>query len=475
MRSGRAGTLLAVAAAVLLIVWQLHEASKSHALFGDFRAFYCAASALTHGASPYAASALYPCESAPMPWGLYSAANGVAVPAPLPGYAVVAFVPFALLPYQGACIAWLLTLLACTALAVWALSALVDRPLAGTAAALVPGIAIVVVPFGELGCVVLAAVLCMGLAVRAHAWGWAAVAGSAAMLLPQIGLPAMLSACIFVSPMRIQVLASVAVLALLDVAGSAGAALTYLFKFLPEHARAEIPSSVQYGATWMLHAAHASDAAALATGTVSYAVMFVLGVSASKAVSARLRDDACFAVIPPAFVVIGGTFVHYAHIMVAIPAALLLATRKNVPFGAAFCAAALLLVVPWLWALSQPLFIVLFAAVCAACALTMFDLPPRTALRAALASALLCAGILITGAHFGAGRADANLTAHRPAALNSWGRYIASARSATGPAWWIAKLPTWTGLLLLGAACGGMAANRRRAEGHSSAAIGATH
>lgn len=471
MRSGRAGTLLAVAAAVLLIVWQLHEASKSHALFGDFRAFYCAASALTHGASPYASSALYPCESAPMPWGLYSAANGVAVPAPLPGYAVVAFVPFALLPYQDACIAWMLTLLACTAVAVWALSALLDRPVAAAIPALVPGIAIVVVPFGELGCIVLAALLCMGLALRARAWGWAAVAGSVAMLLPQIGVPAMLAACIFVPPMRIRVLVSLAVLAALDVAGSSGAAMSYLVTFLPEHARAEIPSAVQYGATWMLHAAHGSDTAALAAGTVSYAVMFVAGVSASKAVSERLRDDACFALIPPAFAMIGGTFVHYAHIMVAIPAALLLATRKNVPFAAAFCAAALLLVVPWLWALSQPLFIVVFAAVCAACALTLLDLPPRTALRAALASALLCASIVIAGAHFGAGRADANVTAR----LNSWGRYIASARSATGPAWWIAKGPTWIGLLLLAVGCAGMAANRKRVEGHSSAAIGATH
>lgn len=474
MRSGTPRTLLAVAAAVLLIVWQLHEASKAHALFGDFRAFYCAASVLTHGASPYAASAMYPCESAPMPWGLYSAANGVAVPAPLPGYAVIAFVPFTLLAYQGACGAWLLAVLASAALAVYALSLLLDRSAAGAVAALAPGIAIVVVPFGELGSIVLAALLCMGLALRARAWGWAAVAGSATMLLPQIGVPAMLAACIFLPPMRLRVLASFAVLAAADAAGSSGAALAYLFTILPEHARAEIPSSVQYSATWMLHAAHASDTAALAGGAASYALIAVIGILASRAAASQLRDDACFALIPPTFAIIGGTFVHYAHIMVAIPAALLLATRKSVPFAATFGAAVLLLVVPWLWALSQPLFIVVFAAVCAACALTLLDWPPRSALRAALASALLCAAILITGAYYGAGSPDAHLPAHRQA-LHSWGRYIASARSGTGPAWWIAKLPTWTGLLLFGFGCAGMLVYRKRPEGHSSAAIGASH
>jgi hypothetical protein len=471
VRSGTPRTLLAVAAAVLLIVWQLDQASKAHALFGDFRAFYCAASVLTHGGSPYAASAMYACESEPMPWGLYSAANGVAVPAPLPGYAVIAFVPFSVFAYQGACIAWLLVVLASTALAVCALSLLLDRPVAGALAALAPGIAIVVVPFGELGCIVLAALLCMGLALRARAWGWAAVAGSAAMLLPQIGVPAMLAACIFLPPMRLRVLASIGVLAAGDLAGSSGAALSYLFTILPEHARAEIPSSVQYGATWMLHAAHASDAAALAGGTASYALMVVAGVLASKAAASQLRDDACFPLVPAAFAMIGGTFVHYAHIMVAIPAALLLATRRNVRFGGAFGAAVLLLVVPWLWALSQPLFTVLFAAVCAACASMLLDWTPRSALRAALASALLCAIVLVTGAHYGAGNPDANLLAHQQS-LHSWGRYIASARSGTGPAWWIAKLPTWMGLLLLGFGCAGMLV---RPQGQSSAAIGASH
>lgn len=459
MRKRTPQTLLALAGAALLILWQLHEASQAHTLFGDFRAFYCGAAAVAHGANPYTGSAIYPCESTPMPWGLYSAVQGIAVPAPLPGYALLAFVPLTLLPYQAACILWLFVLLACAAIAARALSLLLDRPLGASASAIVPGIAIVVVPFGELGCIELAALLCMALALRARAWGLAALAGGVAMLLPQVGLPAMLAAFIFLRPMRMRIFIAIAVLAVLDVAGSSGTALAYLFTVLPAHARAEIPSSVQYGVTWMLHALRASDAAALAGGSVSYAVVAILGIASSGIAFARMGDRACCALIAPAFAVFGGTFVHYAHIMSAIPAALLLATRASGVRRITCDVAALLLIVPWLWVLSQPLLVPVVALACGICAWGLLDCAPRHALRIALASVVLAGAILIAGAHFGAGGVSPvqNGNVHEALAQDGWSRFIAAARAGTGAAWWIGKLPTWTGLLLVMLACATMA------------------
>lgn len=438
----RKRSALAVAGALLFLLWQVHEGSKAHALFGDFHAFYCAGSAVARGAVPYDGAALYPCESAIVPLGLYSAANGVAVPAPLPGYALAAFVPLALLPYKAACAVWLLVVVISLGVAARALALLLDRSVSAALCAIVPGIAIVVVPFGELASIVLAALLCMALALRRGAWGWAASAGAVAAVLPQIGVPALVACAIFVPAMRLRVVAAAVVLGVLDLAGSSGAALSYLFAVLPAHARAEIASSVQYGVTWMLHAAHASDSAALAAGSVSYAASVFVGIAAARAASTRIGDDAGYALVPSAFAVFGGTFVHYAHIMCAIPAALLLAVRLTGWRKIACAAAALLLMVPWLWLLAQPLLLPVLAAACALCASALLDCTPRHALRIALAVVALAGVVLLAGAHFGAGATSA-LVQH------TWSGYINAERSASGPAWWIAKAPTWIGLLLL--------------------------
>ena len=473
----RKQALLALAAAVLLILWQFHEGAKAHVLFGDFRAFYCGAAAVLHGANPYAASSLHACESAQMPLGLYRVPPGLTVPAPLPGYALLALVPFALLPYPAACALWLLVVLGAVFAGVRALASLLNRPASAAAWALVPGFAIAVIPFGELAAIAIAALLHLALALRRKAWGTAAIAAAVAMVLPQLGLPAMLALFAFVPAMRVRIVAAALALAALDLAGSSGAAIAYVFTVLPAHARAEIPSSVQYGATWMLHAAHATDTTALAGGTASYVVMLALGIAASWAMCTRLRDLACFALLPPAFAAFGGSFVHYAQIMAAIPCALLLASRASGYRKLVFDAAVLLLVVPWLWVLSQPLLIPAFAAVCAACAITLLDWDPHHALRAALAGVVLSGGIVIAGVHFGAGSTTPFAPAHAMGGLaqDAWARYLRAQHAGSGPAWWIAKLPTWIGLLLLPLGCAAMLSTRTaapRPPEEATAAIG---
>ena len=71
----------------------------------DFRAFYCAGAALDAGADPYRAEPLRSCEVAA--WEAFPAGYPeVAVPAPLPGYALTPFALLARLPYGVAAALW---------------------------------------------------------------------------------------------------------------------------------------------------------------------------------------------------------------------------------------------------------------------------------------------------------------------------------------------------------------------------------
>jgi hypothetical protein len=452
----RSRALLGWFAAALFVLWQLHVSSKVGAFFGDFRAFYCAGAALAHGADPYAAGSLYACERAPMPFGLYHALTGVAVPAPLPGYALLAFVPFGVLPYLAACLLWFGVLLATSVACVKALGILIDKPAEFSLWPLVVGLAVIVIPFGELGSVVMAAVLWMAVALRRAAWTWAAVAGAFSMILPHVGLPAMLGVFLFVPVMRLRVVAVAIVLAVLDVlAGGPHTALAYLVTVLPAHAGSEIGSTAQYGLTWILHGLGVSDRTAILGGDVSYGLMCVLGLLAAWNALSRTQDRAYCAILAPAFAVFGGTFIHYTQIMIAIPAALLLWSNARGGTRTIFAVAALLLAFPWAWILGQPVLIVVYAIVCALIGRTVFNCDASVALRAAFGSVLLCAILLIAGYHFGAGLSTQvhGLSVQQGLAQSSWGEYIRAQRASTGPAWWIAKAPTWLGLAILTLGC----------------------
>lgn len=450
-------TALAIGAALILIAWQLHVSSKVEAFFGDFRAFYCAASAAAHGANPYAASAIYACERMPMPFGLYRATPGVAVPAPLPGYALLAFAPLALMPYLAACAAWLGFLLATVFASARALSLLLNRSYDAALWTLSAGFAIISVPFGELGSVIVAAVLCLAVALRRQAWTWAALAGGVALILPHVALPALIGVFLFVPQMRTRLVVLGAALVALDVlCGGPAVALAYVRDVLPAHARSEIGSTAQYGMTWILHGLRASDSAAIAGGELSYAVMTLLGLIAARFLVLRRGDPAYAALIPPAFAVLGGTFMHYTQIMTAIPAALLLfETTANPRARALFAAAILLLVVPWAWALGQPVLIFVYALVCAVVSARMLGWSASAPLRTAFAAVVLTGAILFAGYSFGPGLAT-HVHAIAPQgglAQASWEQFVRSQRASTSIVWWIAKAPTWIGLLLLALGC----------------------
>lgn len=453
----RKRVLAAAVAALLLLVWEFHVISNAGAFLGDFRAFACAGAAVAHGQNPYAAASLYACERTPMPLGLYHALAGVAVPAPLPGYAMLLFIPFGVLPYLPACALWVLVLVASSILAFVTLARLLHRPLDAAIWALAAGFAVIVIPFGELGSIVFAALLCAALYVRGGSWGGAAAAIGCAMILPHVALPAALAAFCFLPRMRVPLIVLAIVLAGLDVvAGGAHTALAYVTTVLPEHARSEIGSTAQYGVTWMLHGAGASDRAAVTGGEISYALMVLFGVVVAGRLLQRTGDAAYVVLIPPAFAMLGGTFVHLTQIMIAIAPALMLYDRSRGSVRYAFAAAALLLAFPWAWVLGQPPLMAVFAVIAACLAATALDADAGVCLRIALGVVLTGAVILLAGFHFGAGvpaHVHGIVGASQGLAQTGWGEYIRSQRSSSGPVWWIAKAPTWIGLVLLPLSC----------------------
>ena len=440
-----------------MIFSQLYIASKAGVLYGDFHAFYCAAHAVLHGANPYTASALHPCESMREPFGLSYAPAFVVVPAPQPGYALMAFVPLAALPYAGACLAWLVVTLLCVALSARALAILLNRPADLMLWALVTGFAVTSISTGEIGALLIAALLWMGVTLRRRNWALAAIVGAVAMLVPHVALPAMLGAFLFVPAARKPIaIAALALLAMDLSCGGVHTALSYFTEVLPAHTRAEIGSSMQYGMTWALHGLRFADRMAITGGELSYAVMVVLGLYAARAFVARTRDPVYAALIPPAFAVFGGTFIHYTQIMIAIPAALLLFEQSTGRARTLFAAAFLLLASPWLWLLGEPSLVVIFAALCGLLAASVLRCSSLASVRVAFGAVLTSAVILIAGSYFGPAYAShaAASAPHSVLAQSSWQQFVQSHWASTGIAWWIAKAPTWAGLLLLALGCG---------------------
>ena len=444
-------TAIAAALFVAFALWQGVLAARGNQLFGDFRAFYCAGSAVAHHADPYAAAALTACEHAPAQAGFYTAPQGVTVPAPFPAYVLAAFAVLSLLPYGAACVVWAGAVVFALILAVRAISKLTARPSAGILALLALGMGAIVLPYGQLAAIEIAALASFAMALREQRWMSAAIAAAVCALVPHAGAPALLCTFVFVKPIRAKLLLTGCALALLDVAaGGVPHALQYFTTVLPAHAASEIGRTSQYGATWAAHALGASDRAALALGNVWYGAMCVLGIVAAGA-WIRRGDLAWAAIVPTAFAVFGGVFVHYTEILAAVPAALLLCTTLSDRRKPAALAAALLVGIPWAICLNQPLLILPFGAAAAAFVAWFANASAPIALRTGMAGAALGALLVIAAARFGPGVAPAHAAMNAGAVLaqHSWTQYVAAHWSGTGAIWWLAKAPTWIGLALL--------------------------
>ena len=440
---------------MLLVVLELVLAARAHLLLGDFRAFSCAGATLLHGGNPYAGAPVYTCERTPVPFGLYRAEPGIAVPAPFPGYALAFFAIFGALPFVVAAALWIAVLLATTAGTCVALARLCGREVGAAASVVVAGLAVFVLPYGALTSIELAALLGFALALRAKRWTLATVAAGFAMLIPHVGIPAVAGAFVWQSRMRLRLVLLAAVLIVLDIlAGGVHTAVAYVTDVLPAHTLSEIGRVSQYSFTWMLHAGGVRDVPAVRAGELSYIAMLAAGVYAAGALSRRSMDSAYIVLVPPAFAVFGGSFIHYTEIIVALAAASLLAVRAAFPIRAVFAAAVFLIAMPWISVIAQPYLVIVFAVATFAIAVLLLNFDGRTALRISLAAVLVTGAILISANIYGPGIPQTAGAALNPnLAQSSWAQYMGGAHSSAGVIYWIGKAPTWLGLALLTIGC----------------------
>ena len=101
-----------LAPAILAALIALNPLSRPTYVMGDFRAFYCAGAAIAQHANPYLEEPLRGCERDAGPPFEPAFLRPVALPAPLPPYALTLFVPFASLPFPLAAVLYGLLLIA---------------------------------------------------------------------------------------------------------------------------------------------------------------------------------------------------------------------------------------------------------------------------------------------------------------------------------------------------------------------------
>jgi len=236
--------------------------------------------------------------------------------------------------------------------------------------------------------------------------------------------------------------------------GGLRTSLEYLRAVVPAHALSEIANEKQFSLTYALHRLGFPDAAALHVGEFSYLVMTLAGIVVAGAIAKR-TSAAAIVVIPPAFAVIGGPFVHIIQIAAALPAALFLfaagSPRTRRTLGLAIVA----LAIPWIQFANLGTIFVLFAAVAAAILTNVFvDERPLAAALAASASVAFLA-ILIAVTSPNVPDAVPVLVAHYdPHALAeaSWTLYVRTIGNANALVFDLAKIPTVAALLALACA-----------------------
>jgi hypothetical protein len=320
----------------------------------DFRAFYCAGSAVVQGADPYRTQPLHSCEQKKTD-GVYAAfARETVLPAPQPPYVLPFFAALALLPFAVASKVWVTLLLFCAAGAIVLCARIANVSYAVSTASLWLSLGVTSIYLGELIPVFVCALAASAYFAQRQQWTAAGCCALATLAEPHLGLAVCASFALWAPRSRMPVLAGILAAAGLSIiTAGPSVAIEYVRYVLPLHALSELGSDAQLSAAVLAHAAGAPDGAALRAGSVSFVLAAVLGIGIAPVLASTYRDRAFLALTPAAFSLIGGVFLHVTDLAAAVPFALLLFHHSSERRGlAAF--ALVLLAVPW-FALTTPM------------------------------------------------------------------------------------------------------------------------
>ena len=316
---GAAWLLAPLMLAAMVLLYGIDRPSY---VMGDFRAFFCAGSAIAQHASPYLEEPLRTCEATAGPPAEPVFLRPVAVPAPLPPYALLLFVPFAALPFGAAAVLYGLLSLGAMVLAVALLQRVTGASSVLLNLAFAAITATVTFYVGQPMPFVLAALAGAALLARGGRWTAAALCVAFASIEPHVALAAIVGIMVASARARVTLVLCGLVLAFASVAAVGfPAALGYLRDVIPAHALANA-YEWQLSLTSILTSLGVGAPAAIRAGEVMFAAMVALGVAVAARLRARTGDAALMVIVPPAFAVLGGVHVHFQQIAVAFPALL---------------------------------------------------------------------------------------------------------------------------------------------------------
>ena len=444
----RIATALFALAVMLTVMLAVTRAVPfpARAFLYDYRAFACAGAIVGTDGDPYRAEPLRTCEHRR---GLLAGRSDLirlAVPAPLPGYALAPFALLGRLPDALGAALWLLVSLLAGAIATQALivMARVRARIVWLALALPLALALML---GQLVPLALGA-LCLGaLAIERGRFALAAAAIWIAMIEPHVAAPALLALALFVPRARLgvgigAVVALILSLALLGFAKN----VEYLTSVLPAHAASELANEEQYSLAYFVHLLGVGDVLALRIADLWYVAMLVAGLVVAQRLVSRGAPRSLYVLLPAAFAVIGGPYVHIQQMIFVLPASVVLAGRVT-PRARAIALAIVLLAVPWG---SFTLLLVASPLVAFVVGMLTYELLAARPLVAMLAG-LLAAAFVAVLAQSLAPRPDASaaLAAYADGRLlteASWAAYIRSSFHQNGVLFALAKLPTFAGV-----------------------------
>lgn len=310
----------------LVVVGHLRPYASRGFVPDDFGAFYCGGKVVLHRQDPYRVGPMFVCQralaSVDRRW---KAATDEGVnTAPLPPYAFVPLAALAAAPVRIAAVLFVLLLLASSAVTGYCLSRMSTLPPAVAFAAAFMGTTYGSTELGQLAPIAIAALAASALLLRLGRQRSAAMTASVALLQPQFALPAFAALFLFVPRTRVTIAAigGIAVLCSFAALGLHGT-IEYL-SVLPAAARSELNAPFQYSLTWFVHAFGASGNAALIAGTLSYLACFAIALFILARSGKRAITTGAVVLLPAAFAVFGGTYVHTHQMSVAILAAIVL-------------------------------------------------------------------------------------------------------------------------------------------------------
>jgi hypothetical protein len=444
-RAGFAGASIILAIAALALVRHGEVGRQS------FKAFYCAGAAVKERRDPYLVEPMRSCERQIAP---SDEPDGYVEPAPLPGYALVPFALLATLPAKIAAPIFAIFLVIAAVLSAYCLAPLVPAPRAAVLLALAP-LTLLNVAFGEIPPLALLGICACAYFLSTGRWVAAGIAVSAALIEPNVGLPAALAVFLFAPRSRVPIALSAVVLAGISLAALGLATnVQYFTAVLPLMASSELNASDQYSLTHLLYAGGMSAGLSMLLSKIWFVLAMALGISLAGVFALRDRQLELLPLLPPASVLLLGIYLHDIQMLLALPAALVLASRvRGETLRALATAGCALLIAVWTQPLARATVILDALGVAAGVYVLVRGSVTRRVAGSAIAAVAAVLGLVLLQ-HLAPPLTAEQLVTHDFHSASdelgpvAWARYLQSTPALMGQQL-VRKIPTWLGLLVI--------------------------